>query len=86
MKPRSSSTPMDEHHNQITNWKVCQPFSSEKYVMGILEMHACFKLPDGMQVQIFLFSKFLIVRSTTMQHSKANFNVLAESDCGPRVC
>ena len=66
----------------------CQTFSSEKNVMGILEMHASFKLHDGLQVQISPFLKILIVCSTYMLHSKANFNVslFAESESGPRVC
>ena len=53
----------------------CQAFSSEKNVMGILEMHICFKLQDGQQVQISPFLKIPYLCVLHMQHSEAYFNV-----------
>lgn len=44
----------------------CQIFSSEKNVTGILEMHAGFKLRDGLQSSDFNFLKisYCVLHST----------------------
>ena len=68
----------------------CQAFSSEKNVMGILEMHICFKLQDGQQVQIspFLKISYLCVLHTCSTQKPILMYILlfVESGSGPSIC